>query len=168
MDESSTTKKPKTVNEKALIVTIDIGKSIHPGYFRGPDGQDIKPFPFNNSQQSYEFWMKILQFRENKHLDEVVVGFESTGPYAEPLMNFFVKKPVRLVQVRSAFGEVPTKVLILRFCLMVLKKISICHRSLYIAAIAVASEVMWLNRRTMTLSFCSSQTSIRRRGPGYF
>jgi transposase len=43
--------------------------------------------------------MKVLQFKQNKHLEEVVVGFESTGPYAEPLMNFFMKKPVRLVQV---------------------------------------------------------------------
>jgi transposase len=85
---------------KKLIVTIDIGKSIHHGYFRGPDGQDIKPLPFYNSHQSYEeFWMKVLQFKQNKHLEEVVVGFESTGPYAEPLMNFFMKKPVRLVQV---------------------------------------------------------------------
>jgi len=98
--EKSRTKKLKTVNEKTVIVTIDIGKSIHHGYFRGPDGRDIKPFPFYNGQQSYEeFWMKILQFKEDNHLEEVVVGFESTGPYAEPLMNFFVKKPVRLVQV---------------------------------------------------------------------
>ena len=29
-----------------LIVTIDIEKSIHHGYFRGPDGQDIKPLTF--------------------------------------------------------------------------------------------------------------------------
>lgn len=29
----------------------------------------------------------------------MVVGFESTGPYAEPLLNFLKSKPVRLVQV---------------------------------------------------------------------
>jgi transposase len=43
--------------------------------------------------------MKVLHFKQQKNLEEVVVGFESTGPYAEPLMNFLAKKPVRLVQV---------------------------------------------------------------------
>ena len=49
--ENSKTKKLKTVNEKTLIVAIDIGKAIHHGYFRGPDGQDMITFPFYNSQQ---------------------------------------------------------------------------------------------------------------------
>ena len=98
--EKSKTKKLKTVNEKTMIVAIDIGKSIHHGYFRGSDGQDMKTFPFYNSQKSYEeFWMKVLHFKQQKNLEEVVVGFESTGPYAEPLMNFLAKKPVKLVQV---------------------------------------------------------------------
>jgi transposase len=33
------------------------------------------------------------------HLEEVVVGFESTGIYGEPLAHFLRNKPVRLVQV---------------------------------------------------------------------
>lgn len=41
--ENIKTKKLKTVNEKTLIVAIDIGKAIHHGYFRGPNGQDKKP-----------------------------------------------------------------------------------------------------------------------------
>jgi transposase len=98
--ESSKTKKLRVVNGKTMIVTIDIGKTIHYGYFRGSDGQDIKPFPFHNVKKSYEeFWMKALQFKQQKNLEDIVVGFESTGPYAEPLMNFLAKKPVRLVQV---------------------------------------------------------------------
>jgi len=98
--EKSKTRKLKTVNEKTMIVAIDIGKSIHHGYFRGSDGQDIKAFPFYNSQKSYEeFWVRALLFKQQKGLEEIVVGFESTGPYAEPLMNFLAKKPVKLVQV---------------------------------------------------------------------
>jgi transposase len=98
--ENSKTKKLRVVNGKTMIVTIDIGKTIHYGYFRGSDGQDIKPFPFHNVKKSYEeFWMKTLQFKQQKSLEDIVVGFESTGPYAEPLMNFLSKKPVRLVQV---------------------------------------------------------------------
>jgi transposase len=98
--ENTKPKKVKIVNEKALIVAIDIGKTIHYGYFRGPDGQDIKPFPFYNFQKSFnDFWKKVINFKQQKQLVEVVIGFESTGPYAEPLLNFLSKKSVRLVQV---------------------------------------------------------------------
>jgi transposase len=98
--ENIKTKKLKTVNEKTMIVAIDIGKSIHHGYFRGSDGQDIKVFQFSNSQKNYEeFWVKVIHFKQQNSLEEIVVGFESTGPYAEPLMNFLAKKPVKLVQV---------------------------------------------------------------------
>lgn len=98
--KSTKTEKLKTVNEKTMIVAIDIGKTIHYGYFRGPDGQDVKPFPFYNFQKSFkEFWAKVINFKQQRSIEEVVVGFESTGPYAEPLLNFLAKKSVRLVQV---------------------------------------------------------------------
>jgi hypothetical protein len=79
--ENIKTKKLKTVNEKTMIVAIDIGKSIHHGYFRGSDGQDIKVFQFSNSQKNYEeFWVKVIHFKQQNSLEEIVVGFESTGP----------------------------------------------------------------------------------------
>lgn len=94
------TKKIKTINKKTLIVTMDIGKTVHFGYFRAPNGEDVKPFPFYNSEKSFtELWDKICEFKSKKNLDEIVVGFESTGPYAEPLFHFLRKKSVRLVQV---------------------------------------------------------------------
>ena len=31
--------------------------------------------------------------------DEVMVGYESTGPYAEPLVHYLANKPVKMVQV---------------------------------------------------------------------
>ena len=34
-----------------------------------------------------------------KNLEEMVVGFESTGPYAEPLLHYLMKRRVKLVQV---------------------------------------------------------------------
>jgi len=102
----SKTKKLRTVNAKTMIVAIDIGKSIHYGYFRSTDGQDIKPFSFCNSQESYEgFWMKVLQFKCENDFQEIVVGFESTGPYAEPLTHFLAKKPVKLVQVNPMHSK---------------------------------------------------------------
>jgi len=92
--------KIKTINEKTLVVALDIGKNIHYGYFRTPTNQDIKPLRINNTGQSFKlFWEKLSSFQRQHGLEEVVVGFESTGPYAEPIANFFRKKPVNLVQV---------------------------------------------------------------------
>jgi transposase len=94
------TKKIKTINEKTLLVALDIGKKVHYGYFRTPKNQDIQPFSFHNTSQDFDkFWNKLCKFKEKHMLDEVVVGFESTGPYAEPISNYLRKKAVKLVQV---------------------------------------------------------------------
>ena len=92
--------KVKIINEKTLIVALDIGKNVHYGYFRTPKNQDVKPFPFYNTGQSFKkFWKKLCRFKEEHMLDEAVIGFESTGPYAEPISNYLRKKSVKLVQV---------------------------------------------------------------------
>ena len=98
--KSIKTQKIKTINEKTLVVALDIGKKVHYGYFRTPKNQDVKPFPFYNTGQSFnKFWEKLCRFKNKHMLDEVVIGFESTGPYAEPIANYLRKKPVKLVQV---------------------------------------------------------------------
>jgi transposase len=94
------TQKVKTINEKTLIVALDIGKKIHYGYFRTPNNQDIKPFRIYNTGKSFnKFWKRLCSFKSEHMLDQVVIGFESTGPYAEPITNYLRKKPVTLVQV---------------------------------------------------------------------
>ena len=98
--KSIKTKKVAKINDKTVIATLDIGKNIQYGYFRAPNGNDVKPFEFYNSKKSYdEFWQKLCQFKDQERLEQIVIGFESTGPYAEPLFHFLRKKPVRLVQV---------------------------------------------------------------------
>lgn len=98
--KSSKTKKVKFINKKTMLTTIDIGKNVHYGYFRAPDRRERKPFSFYNTQKSFkQLWAAICQFKTDQHLEEVVIGFESTGPYAEPLFHFLRKKPVKLVQV---------------------------------------------------------------------
>lgn len=93
-------KKVKWINKKTMITTLDIGKTVHYGYFRAPNGSDIKAFPFYNSKKSFnKLWGKICQFKHAHQLEQVVIGFESTGPYAEPLFHFMRKKDVKLVQV---------------------------------------------------------------------
>ena len=94
------TKKHQTVNEKTLIVAIDIGKTVHYGYFRGPQGHDIKPFPFCNTQRHFkDFWNKIVRYKTENKLEDIVIGFESTGSYAEPLAHYLGQKPAQLVQI---------------------------------------------------------------------
>jgi transposase len=94
------TKKVKWINKKTMIATFDIGKNVHYGYFRAPDGRECKPFSFHNTQKSFkQLWTEISKFKRGHQLEQIVVGFESTGPYAEPLFHFLRKKPVKLVQV---------------------------------------------------------------------
>jgi transposase len=93
------TKKLGKVNGNTLIAAIDIGKKMNYGYFRTPDGQDIKPFAFHNLRDGFEkFWAKLVEFQKGHNLEKIVIGFESTGPYAEPMLHFLKKKEITLVQ----------------------------------------------------------------------
>jgi transposase len=94
------TKSQRIVNAKTLIVAIDIGKTTDNGYCRCPDGVDIKPFEFSNNAEGFKkLWDRICWMKTAHHLEEVVVGFESTGAYGEPLVHYLRQKPVKLVQV---------------------------------------------------------------------
>ncbi|MCJ7641887.1 MAG: IS110 family transposase [Desulfobacterales bacterium] len=94
------TDKCRIVNAKMLIVSIDIGKTINTGYCRCPDGKDVKPFEFSNHAEGFrKLWDRICWTKTANRLEEVVVGFESTGAYGEPLVHYLRQKPVKLVQV---------------------------------------------------------------------
>lgn len=94
------TKKLKKVNKKTLIVTVDIGKTTNMGYGRCPNRTEIKPFEFSNNGQGFKkFWKRMVEAKEANHLEEIVVGFESTGSYGEPLQHFLMKRSVPMVQV---------------------------------------------------------------------
>ncbi len=94
------TKKVRVINQETLIVTVDIGKAKNFGYCRCPNGIDIKPFGFHNNGHGFNyFWDKIAQMKKAHNLKEVVIGFEPTGPYGEPLIHFMRKKKIKVVQV---------------------------------------------------------------------
>jgi transposase len=110
--------KIKSVNDQTMIVTLDIGKGLHYGYFRAPDGQDVEPFAFYNTYDSFHrFWKELSRFKKAHGCRHVLVGFESTGPYAEPITHFLKQQPVTLVQinpmhskrVRELTGNSPNK-----------------------------------------------------------
>lgn len=93
-------KKITKINPQTLIGTVDIGKNVQYGYFRAPNGNDTATFKFYNTRKGFTtFWEKLCKFKQQEGLEDVVIGFESTGSYAEPFANFLRKKPVKLVQV---------------------------------------------------------------------
>lgn len=98
--QKSIVKNSKKFNEKTLIVSVDIGKSLHVGYGRCPDGKELKPFEFYNNGHSFiKFWDDIVRYKEANKLEEIVVGIESTGVYGVPLLHFLRKRKVMVVQV---------------------------------------------------------------------
>jgi transposase len=100
MNKTIETKKLRIVNAKTVIVAIDIGKTTDTGYCRCPCGEEMKPFEFSNNADGFKkLWDRICLVKISHHLEEVVVGFESTGAYGEPLIHFLRQKPVKLVQV---------------------------------------------------------------------
>lgn len=94
------TKGNRIVNGETLIATVDLGKTTNVGYLRCPDGTDIKPFEFFNDGNGFNrLWGYISKIMKTKGLKDVIVGFESTGPYGEPLIHYLQKRGVKLVQV---------------------------------------------------------------------
>ena len=94
------TKGVKAVKEETLIVTVDVGMASNTGYCTTVDGRDIKPFKFDNTREGLDrFWSMIVASKNRFRCSDVMVGYESTGPYAEPLVHYLMNKPVRIVQV---------------------------------------------------------------------
>ena len=93
-------KRVTMVKEGTLIVTVDVGMTSNRGYCTTIDGRDIKPFKFDNTREGLDlFWSMILASKNRFCCSDVMVGYESTGPYAEPLVHYLMDKPVTIVQV---------------------------------------------------------------------
>jgi transposase len=93
-------KRVKTVKEGTLIATVDIGVASNTGYCTTLDGRDTKCFRFDNKKEGFDkFWSMIMASKNRFGCDEVLIGYESTGPYAEPLVHYLANKQVKIVQV---------------------------------------------------------------------
>jgi transposase len=90
----------KVVKDDALIVAVDIGMEMNRGYCTTPDGRNMKTFKFENTREGLDALSGMIMASKNRFkCNEVVVGYESTGPYGEPMLHYLMKKPVRIVQV---------------------------------------------------------------------
>lgn len=88
------------LDSKTLLMTVDIGKDNHWGYFRCPDGRESKVFEFKDSRGGFEcFYKESCSFAKAHGLSKFMFGYESTGSYGKPLLHFLRKKEVSLVQV---------------------------------------------------------------------
>jgi len=93
-------KRVKRVKEGTLIATVDIGIASNTGYCTTLDGRDTKSFRFDNTKEGFEkFWCMTIASKNRFGCDEVLIGYESTGPYAEPLVHYLANKQVQIVQV---------------------------------------------------------------------
>jgi len=98
--KGSRTKGAKIVKEGTLIAAVDIGMINNHGCCTVADGRSTKTFKFENTREGLDkFWHMILEGKRRFQCTEVVVGYESTGPYGEPLMHYLKQKPVTIVQV---------------------------------------------------------------------
>jgi len=103
---STKSQKSNKINTQKMVVSLDIGKGSHFGYFRAPGGEEDGPFEVTNSRSGFhQFWKRLCRFKQAHRLSQVIVGFESTGPYAEPLMHFLRQKPVQLVQINPMHSK---------------------------------------------------------------
>jgi len=94
------TGKVKFVKDDTLIVAIDVGMEMNRGYCTTPDGRDIRPFKFDNTREGMDkLWGMVMASKNGFQCEEIIVGYESTGPYGEPMVHYLMKKPVMLVQV---------------------------------------------------------------------
>jgi len=94
------TGKVKFVKDDTLIVAIDVGMEMNHGYCTTPDGRDIRPFKFDNTREGMDkLWDMVMASKNRFQCEEIIVGYESTGPYGEPMVHYLMKKPVMLVQV---------------------------------------------------------------------
>jgi transposase len=94
------TKKVNTIKEGTLIVAVDIGMVSNHGCCTTADGRSTKTFRFDNTREGLDtLWTMVLASKTRFQCNEVIIGYESTGPYGEPLIHYLKQKPVTIVQV---------------------------------------------------------------------
>ena len=99
-------KNKQRVNSETMIAAIDIGKDKNWMICRSLDGQDSRPFGFPNTRVGFDnFYSKLLWFKKQYHASDMVVGFESTGVYSEPLVHYLRSKGIRLILVNPVHSK---------------------------------------------------------------
>jgi transposase len=92
----------KFVNRGVLVVVIDIGKGKHVAVGTSIEYNFTKPFYIRDHRKSFElFEEKIEDWKRRLNCKEVVIGFESTGHYWEPVGYYLKERKYHLVEVST-------------------------------------------------------------------
>ena len=74
------------VQNKTLIVGVDVSKGNLSAYGRGND-REMKTFEVTNNYEGLSMmWANLKIYQVKYGCDQIIVGFESTGHYSEPLI----------------------------------------------------------------------------------
>jgi transposase len=92
--------KSREIRQDTLIVGVDIGSVSHTAYLTTISGKNLGSLRFFNNRRGFdELWSLIMRAKQNGGCRDILLGFESTGSYGEPLQHYLLQKPVKLVQV---------------------------------------------------------------------
>ena len=102
MKSNTQNKKIEAINEKTLVIGIDVGSETH--YARAFDYRGIeysnKAFKFGNNETGFEMFKSwILDIKEKHDKDKVVPGMEPTGHYWFNLGKFLQDNGMKPVLV---------------------------------------------------------------------
>ncbi len=93
------------VTVRTLVVGVDIAKDRHVAQTADFRGRILnrRPIRFNNSQSGFEHLLHtIKQLQRQHHMNDFIVGMESTGHYFSNLANWLVDRGIQVVLVNPA------------------------------------------------------------------
>lgn len=90
----------REISSDTLIVGVDIGSRVHTAHFTTITNKDLGELSFSNDRRGFEaFWSTMINAKILGGCRDILLGFESTGPYGEPFHHFLSRMSVRQVQV---------------------------------------------------------------------
>ena len=110
--------KLRKIDEKCLIVAVDLAKSKHVCRFISISGIESKPVNvYNNIGSFNQLWKRALMYKSVYQLERIILGIEPTGSYGFPLMEFFKNKgaeiklvnPMHTKRLKELVGNSPQK-----------------------------------------------------------
>ncbi len=90
----------RVVTDSVLLVGVDVALGLNHACCMTVRGESTKTFTFANTREGFDlFWETAMAAKMRFGCERIMVGYESTGPYAEPLVHYLCNKPVTVVQV---------------------------------------------------------------------
>lgn len=90
----------KSMNKSTLLVSVDGSKDNHSVYLKQWKGDGWSPFSITNDRDGFDKVSEKMEvFKKQRKLKDVVLAYESTGSYLQPLVRYMKGKGAQLIQV---------------------------------------------------------------------